>query len=280
MANSEALPIQLVPSLYSGADLPPMYYEWVALGSHGMAPHEQPATELLATISRFVRLSSRVRRHSLVDGEPKTVAVVLEALQLDSELAAWETATGGEWQFSRLEDSDLPPAACFGRRYHIYSDVWIARVWNYYRWARILVGQTILESAQKYPLSVAGYVTATLQQHLLATIRRLAEDILVSIPSHWHHPALSPAQRDRVQSDGRTGTGATGVPATLFHLKTAGGAPGVPYEFWKWSVDALDTVWAVMGMRQAQSLVEVLRAHHDFRRREDDERSIVKCESP
>ncbi len=272
--------MQLVPSLYSGADLPPTYHEWVTLGSHGMAPHEQPATELLATISQFVCFSSQVRRYSLVDGEPKTTVVVREALQLDSELAAWEIATSGEWQFSTLEDDSLPPAACFGHRYHIYSDVWIARVWNYYRWARILVCQTILDSAEKYPLSIAGLVTAAQQQHLLVTIRRLAEDILVSIPSHWHHPAMSLAQREKVQSGGRSGTGATGVPATLFHLKTAGGGSGVPYEFWKWSVDLLDTVWAVMGMLQAKSLAEVLRAHRDFRRREDDERGIVKCESP
>ncbi len=136
----------------------------------------------------------------------------------------------------------------------------------------------MLDFLHRYPTSARAIVSKAEEQKYSDRVKRLAEDILVSMPSHWKHPALSPSQRDKLHIYGAVGTGAQGVPATLFHLQTAAAAPGVSYELWKWSADVLDTVWANMGMLQAKTLGDALRTNRDFRSREDEVRRIVKQE--
>ncbi len=262
----------------SGVEPPEKYFKLVAFGRYTMPAEEQPSATLLATIAKFACLSARIRRQGTGSNEAEVAALFREVAKIDAAFDVWEQTASGRWLFSERRDNHLPPQACFRHRYHIYAEIWTARIWNYYRWARILTGQAMLEIASRHPTSAAAIAFDTEREACLGRIERLAEDILVSMPSHWKHPALSPAQRDQIHTYGGVGTGAQGVPATLFHLQTAGAAAGVSYECWKWSVDVLDTVWAHMGMLQAKSLAEVLRTNQDFLAREENERRIVKLE--
>ncbi len=272
-----------MPTLFSGAALPSAFPGWVSLAGQAVPAEERPAAALLAIISRFPQLSEKIR----AGPGPESEAIDMALQQLDSDLEAWALGAEGKWQVSTRQDGSLPRAACFRGKYHLYADMAVARVWSYYRWARILVNQSMLESLDQQPqppgsfspsLSAARVVLTAQQRRrrrCLDTIVRLAEDILVSVPSHWKHPALSPAQRSRVCSPDGGGTGSAGVPPTLFHLTAAATAPGVPYEFWRWSLDALGTVWASMGMLQAKTLSQVLRKQ-DFRLKEEQE-MIARC---
>ncbi|KDN71319.1 putative conserved hypothetical protein [Colletotrichum sublineola] len=219
--------------------------------------------DLAVLIARFVEISSIIHNHVISDGKPKTANVLQQLLDLDSDMASWETALEGDWLYQTSHASHLPPKAVFGGEYHKYHDVWTARIWNYYRWARVLVNQNVLDLADKNPISSLSLVSAAARDNFLANIRRLARDTLVSAPTHWRHPSLDGQAQIKVESPGGGGAGSAGLPALLFHLKVAGCAPGVPREYWEWALGVIQTIWGDMGMLHARSMMEAMRAHED-----------------
>ena len=187
------------------------------------------------------------------------------AMLAEAELAVWEEEQRhpkSSWAYT-TEEATFPPESAFGNRYHVYiNGMWSARVWNHYRWARILVNQAIIEMDDE---------THTLdfrdRDRHLETIRRMAADLLVSLPTHFRHPRLTRAHRDLLD---RTcilppgtagGTGSANVARLLAQLTVACCAPGVPAEYGEWALQVMQTFWAETGMLQAQMLAGGLRAH-------------------
>jgi hypothetical protein len=182
---------------------------------------------------------------------------------IETNLAAWEEQhqqPGSRWAFS-TEEGPFPPESAFRGRYHVYMNgMWSARVWNHYRWARIIVNQTILGLDDKSR-------GLDFRDRHLETIRRMADDLLVSLPTHFRHPRLTRAHRDLLD---RTcilppgtpgGVSSAGIPNLMMQLQVAGCAPGVPSEYGEWALGVLETVWSETGMLQAQILATELRAH-------------------
>ncbi|WQF75793.1 Putative zn(2)Cys(6) fungal-type DNA-binding domain-containing protein [Colletotrichum destructivum] len=260
--------LQLCYSMYiplhvAGMPMPPDFYDWVSYGSQLQLPIDRPSTDLAVLIARFVETSSMIHRHVISDGNPKTASVLQQLLDLESDLASWEAGLEGDWIYETINATHLPPKAVFEGEYHKYHDVWTARIWNYYRWARVLVNQNLLDLTNKNPVSSLSLVSAAARDHYLATIRRLARDTLVSAPTHWRHPALDGPAQITVESPGGGGAGSAGLPALLFHLKVAGCAPGVPKQYWEWALGVIQTIWGDMGMLHARSMMEAMRAHED-----------------
>lgn len=137
----------------------------------------------------------------------------------------------------------------------------MARIWNYYRWARILVNQMILDLAAKNPTSSHSLINLAATKDRLDTVRLLSRDILASTPSHWRHPLLGDKTPLPVQQQGGAGAGAAGIPVLLFHLKVAGCAPGVPLEYWQWSYGVIECIWGDMGMQHAKSMMDAMAVH-------------------
>lgn len=97
------------------------------------------------------------------------------------------------------------------------------------------------------------------QQNILATIRRVARDLLVSIPTHYRHPRLERKHRDLIdKTSGGAGIGVAGVPNLLFQIQVAGSAPGVPRHYTAFARNMLETIFADTGMLQARGLAETL----------------------
>ncbi|OHW96399.1 C6 zinc finger domain-containing-like protein [Colletotrichum incanum] len=252
-----------IPLHVAGMPMPPEFYDWVSYGSQLQLPIDQPSTDLAVLIARFVEISSIIHCHVISDGKPKTANVLQQLLDLDSDMASWEARLEGDWLYEAVHATHLPPKAVFEGEYHKYHDVWTARIWNYYRWARVLVNQNLLDLANKNPVSSLSLVSAAARDSFLANIRRLARDTLVSAPTHWRHPALDGPAQITVESPGGGGAGSAGLPALLFHLKVAGCAPGVPKEYWEWALGVIQTIWGDMGMLHARSMMEAMRAHED-----------------
>ncbi|KAF5527048.1 hypothetical protein CGCA056_v001171 [Colletotrichum aenigma] len=252
-----------IPLHVAGMPMPPDFYDWVSYGSQLQMPFDLPSTDLAVLIARFVEISSFINNHVVSDGKPKTANVIQQLLELDADLSAWEAGLKGEWEYRVVHATHLPPKAVFQGEYHKYHDVWTARIWNYYRWARILVNQTLLDLANQNPASSLSLLSAAARDKLLKLIRKLAKDTLVSAPTHWRHPVLDETAQVTVESPGGGGAGSAGLPALLFHLKVAGCAPGVPKEYWEWSLAVIQTIWSDMGMLHARSMMEAMRAHED-----------------
>ena len=249
-------------------DLPPSFFDWCRASNEICTPDEQPASDLVLLISRFVNLSAYVRGVAFCDGRNSTANVIKQLMEIDRDMEMWESERTGTWQVTVESVEGFPPEAIFRGKYHVYEDMWTARTWSHYRWARILIEQMILEFVERYPMSSLGYVSVTQQEKFISNIGRLAVEILQSSPCHYKDPRLSEEQQIKVQIQGGPSAGAVGVPAIVFHLKTAACAPGVSKEIWQWALDLMDTIWGDLGMLHARSLAEVLRAHQDKLERE------------
>lgn len=226
-----------------------------------MPPEDVPASELGSLIARFIELSSKARFSILRDGKPTTTAMIKNLIDMDDEFEQWEDSLDGYWLYKVEHGPHLPPAAVFEGEYHDYYDMWVARIWNYYRWARILVNQMILDLAAKNPTSSHSLINLAATKDRLDTVRLLSRDILASTPSHWRHPLLGDKTPLPVQQQGGAGAGAAGIPVLLFHLKVAGCAPGVPLEYWQWSYGVIECIWGDMGMQHAKSMMDAMAVH-------------------
>ncbi|KAK8034769.1 hypothetical protein PG993_009764 [Apiospora rasikravindrae] len=154
-----------------------------------------------------------------------------------------------------------PQEAVFQGKYHAYSEIWGARLWNHLRWARILVIQKLLDVNNECPISGSVMLPKPRRDQCYSTAVRMAEDTITSTPSHWHHPMLDQASAKKFAAGGKGGSGGVGLPALLWHLKIAGCAPGVPPEYWDWTYNLIQVVWKNMGMHHALALAEVMEGH-------------------
>jgi len=296
----------LIPSLFASVTLSDSFFAWVALSSQHVQPFDKPAAELIGILARLVQISVSVQTHVLIPGRSTTYRLARELLELDSQLEAWEQRQHGIWVFHEecAPVGFFPAAAVFECSYHVYSDMWTARVWNHYRWARVLVNQMILDFA-KLPLdsstpsspnsSTGGSINGTTnnttgidvdgtdhqsstpnppppaispdqQARSLDCIAQVVRQFLVSIPTHYRHPSLQREHREHLDKTmGGAGMGAAGLPPMLFQLKVAGCAPGIPPPYLAWMRDLLDAIWADTGIMQAKALADVLGQKADLR---------------
>lgn len=245
----------------SGVSLPDKFFESIRNEVYeGFMPEDElPAVRLIHVLSRFAGLSATVRHTAYVDGREATAEMMRQLLSVDEAMEGWALAQVGKWVYETHVDPLLPPAAVFRGTYHRYADVWTSRIWNHFRWARLLINQMLLEFVGAYPMSAAGVLSVARQERVHETITRLAIDVLTSVPTHYKHPLLTWEQLDKIQTHGGAGAGAVGIPHLMFHLQVAACAPGVPYEVWKWAVGLMETAWAELGMLHAKSLAEVSR---------------------
>ncbi|TDZ20786.1 Aspercryptin biosynthesis cluster-specific transcription regulator atnN [Colletotrichum orbiculare MAFF 240422] len=167
-----------IPLHVAGLPMPPDFYDWVSYGSQLQMPFDRPSTDLAVVIARFIEMSSFIHRHVISDGKPKTVHIIQQLVDLDHNLAEWEAGLKGQWEYRVVRADHLPAKAVFDGEYHKYHDVWTARIWNYYRWARILVNQVLLGLANQNPISSLSLISAASRDTMIETIKALARNIL------------------------------------------------------------------------------------------------------
>jgi hypothetical protein len=225
---------------------------------------DKPSVDLISIIARFINTSSYANTHAFVDGNVKTAEVLRDLVEIDGELEAWDEDQEGQWTFT-VEKGIFQDEIAFGNQYHRYSDMYAARVWNHYRWARILINETVIRFSEDYPITTSQLISQEGIQRCLRTIRRMSRDTLVSTTVHWRDPRLDRAQRellDKSTGDG-IGVGAAGIPAMMYQLRYATCAPGIPEEYRSWALGILDTVWRVTGTKLAVAIADAVRNHSD-----------------
>lgn len=253
----------LVPCIQTGVGLPDNFFQWVrdSGSSDFLPPDEKPGATLAHIIARFAQLNATIRNTAYTDGREPTARMLRQLVAVECDMKDWEASRTGKWRYQVHRHPALPAEAVFRHQYHRYSDVWTSRIWNHFRWARILTNQAILELAERYPTSAAGIVSPGQRDRIHDTIRRLAADVLTSAPTHYKHPRLTRAHLDIIQTHGGAGAGAVGIPHLMFQLQVAACAPGVPYGIWRWALGVMETAWGELGMMHIKSLAEVLRGH-------------------
>ncbi|KAH8200239.1 hypothetical protein TruAng_005575 [Truncatella angustata] len=252
----------LIPSQVTDEPLPALFFDAMDMVRHILPPQEHSTCDLAVGIAEVLQLLALSKSALLSDGNHETDKILEQLLKMDVIMSGLEQRLQDSFPFT-IENAPkgYPPEAVFKGKYHRYVEIEAARLWNHLRWARILVAQRILEMEKEFPCSYSLMVSPSHTETCYSTSLRMAEDIITSTPSHWHHPVLSETQARTIAAVGKGGTGAAGLPGLLWHLKIAGCAPGVPTEFWDWSYAVAQIVWRTMGMQHALALSEVMEGH-------------------
>lgn len=237
-----------------------MFHDWVNFARQAMQPEDLPAADLGNILARFIKLSILARTRQFRDGEPAVGQLLEKLLQIDTELQSWVESLDGIWRYKTQKAAGLPPSAVFEGEYHVYHDLWVARVWNHYRWARVLVNQVAVEVAGKYPQSRSTLKADIAYKERFRIMKREARDILISTPCHWRHPLLCGKMEQQIEQQGVGRIGSAGLPILLFHLKVAACAPGVPKQYWHWTYDIMNCIWGDMGMLHAKNMMDSMDA--------------------
>lgn len=252
---------QFIHAQADGTPVGDAFKDWIASSRVRLGPADEPAIDLGLLIVRFLEQSAFVRNHVVIDGRPNTASTLQKMLDLDAEFSAWEDNLTGPWLYRTETSQLLPPMAVFQGEYHFYYDLFFARMWNHYRWARILLNEMILDFTNNNPLSGLPLLPVLEQFSRVRSIQKLCKDMLVSTPCHWRHPLLSDNPVVFFEQLSGAGSGAAGVPVLLFHIKTAACASGIPVEYWEWGLGVIECIWSDMGMLHAKSMMELMRAH-------------------
>jgi hypothetical protein len=247
----------------SAMPLPDPLYEWVAFAKTLLEPEAHPATDLGPLIGRFIQASTYTKTHTFVDGRPLTLSALKQLIEIDESFADWERELGPTWRYRTERADHLPSSAVFDGMYHIYYDMFVARMWNHFRWARTLLNQTIIEFIKKYPKSSSPLFSLAEYGRRHEIVKDLAHETLVSTPTHWRHPLLTEKSVVPVEMMGGAGSGSAGLPVVLFHLQAAACAPGVPAANWDWAYAVMECIWSDMGILHAKSMMEDLKLHRD-----------------
>ncbi|KAI1448231.1 hypothetical protein F5Y02DRAFT_301308 [Annulohypoxylon stygium] len=250
-----------IPYYMMESPLPPSFFETLEFCKQLMQDvPEGCSVDLGLAIARLLQLLKITERTILTDERSTTNDLMQQFLQLDDVFDSLENNLLEAFPYSQNQ-GEYPPEAVFRGKWHKYNEVWGARLWNHYRWARILGIQRLVKFMADCPVSCSRIIPTARRTKCYITVERLAEDILVSTPSHWHHPVLGREDTEKFEAGGMGNSGAVGVPSLLWHLTVAGCAPNVPPEYWEWANNVLLVIWKQMGMKHAFALSELMEEH-------------------
>jgi hypothetical protein len=105
-------------------------------------PEIWPDVDLIDILVRLAKFDAYLHHKN-----PDARAVVDSALFFEDELHKWETQLPTDWSFTVKESNTCEHT--FRGQYHVYRDMWVSRVFNHYRWARLLVNETIVSQVSK-----------------------------------------------------------------------------------------------------------------------------------
>ncbi|KAG9239468.1 hypothetical protein BJ875DRAFT_448170 [Amylocarpus encephaloides] len=220
---------------------------------------DAPAASLIGMASKFVRLYANAK-HYRID----IAGIIRQVLSLEQKLSDWEENLPQDWSFSiyrfRKEPNDAEE--CF----HEYRDLWTARIWSNYRWARIQVNELFLI----YSNGVGNFGCfhnegGVLRRRSLATISRLSEDICISLASQLQQHQVEDAKVRKIPP-------LSGVFLNLYPMFVAGAAIGTPESSFEWSLKMLTEVGNNMGIHQALTMIG------EVRRYREQWQSMMRCE--
>ncbi len=145
-------------------------------------------SELRAEVTRIMTAAPRT---------PENIEVVLglmrRAQALNQELSTWMASLPPHWHFKTLcwqeqvPNSDYSKAEVFPGRVDVYSDFWIASVWNLARTAR-LISMSLTVRCAAWACSPVDYRTTPEYAAAARVCGETITDILASVPYHlgWH----------------------------------------------------------------------------------------------
>ena len=247
---------QMVKYLSKGEPCSDAITDWSNNCAARLPPEVAPAANLARVIIRFVNLYASIKnnyeyQHASVTSDDlfETSRTVQEALAIDAELEQWELSLPPSWRFitASPDNSDI----YFSGKCHIYQNLWSARIWNHYRWARIMVNEILLvhmASLGSFPFDGCAQLVQYRQ-----TINRMATDICCSVSDQFSRTNIL---REQVLTKVPP---ISGCFPLLFPLAVSGSAIGVSEELHEWVLNLLEKIGNEMGIMQALTMIDPTR---------------------
>lgn len=207
----------------------------------------RPEHQLFFIVARLCALRAKTYTSHNTD-----IRVML-AKYIDSDLEDWKNGLPPAFSYSTIWSANTE--AVFSNTYHVYNDTWSAAIWNLYRCARILTQQLITHllshNSMPNPMLDRSY---RIQAEVLLT--NLAYDICASAPYILgaSRSSVSPSQAPRAT------TGALILWPFYMAATMDQGTPGMR----AWIITRLELIGQTMGIKQAESLANVLRIKREI----------------
>jgi hypothetical protein len=117
--------------------------------------------------------------------------ILREALYLDADLKLWPMSLSGLWKhtvinrpsparFDRTDNSVI-----YGDGYHMYYDIGIAGIWNFYRQTRLIVNQIIRAMALGFWKSQKTTESEQIISQASAVIDQMVDDVCASVQFYF-----------------------------------------------------------------------------------------------
>jgi hypothetical protein len=224
--------------------------KWARIWGASVGAADAPVASLTEIIIRFVDLHAFVRQGHVTDPH----VLIQDALFLEQALEAWRNDLPPAWKYKVALSSQS--RGTYEGQYHIYSDHWIARMWDHYRWTRILVHELILTHVTLLPSPQSAMYEQQMQDSL-RVISHVASHVCASVATQLFRP--NPAVRDP-----GTKSQLTNVFMLLWPLKVAGSAVGVSEALHEWIIEVLDNIGLTMGIRQTRVVVFMVIMQREY----------------
>ena len=186
------------------------------------------------------------------DNNNDTRAVALANL-IDSDLEDWENSLPPSFSYSIVES--VNSEYVFSNTYHVYKNTWTASIRNFYRCARILNQQVITRWLSRNSMPDPSINELQRRQSKLL-LTNLAYDICASAPS------ILGASKSSVCSSRprRAGAGASLLWVLYLAATMDQELAGVR----TWVITRLALIGKIMGIKQAESLANVLKTKREI----------------
>ncbi|KAI3573532.1 C6 zinc finger protein [Fusarium oxysporum f. sp. albedinis] len=155
------------------------------LGGH-TSLYEDPENQLILMAAKIPDLQ---HQHNHLLGERQEVDIawiqrlVCRASALDFELSTWENSVPISWSYAVALNADNPTSSKFAPRVvHRYPDLYIARVWNFYRVSRLILQSILLRAASRLLTSTDIHSWGINSGEIERRSVGLVDDICASVP--------------------------------------------------------------------------------------------------
>ena len=228
--------------------IPPDIIKWAEIEHEDETGETRIAQQLIVIIGRLCTLRATYR-----DRDNNDSRVVALANSVDSDLEDWENSLPPTYSYSIVESANSEYV--FSNTYHVYKSMWIVSIRNFCRCARILTQQVITRWLSRNSMPNPS-TDESQRRHSKALLTNLVYDICASAPFILGSSKCSVSS----SRPPRAGAGASLLWVLYLVATMDQELAGVR----TWVITRLALIGRMMGIKQAESLANVLKIKREI----------------
>ena len=228
---------------------------------------QSPSTHLALCVYNVSRVRAAAPELLVGDltqqtNQQRLVQVLHQGISMDVELQSWNDNIPESYHYKELSIANAPHQQTSNllpmqpSNVHVYQDIWVASLWNHYRFARVRLLETLVDCESR--LDFPENLEMRLQESSISlrnwneTIVKMVDDICASVPFLMGD----------IDVHGNLNRGSGGIALggyyLLWPLHVASSAKIVGADQKAWIKGRLRHLGAVMGINQAHLLAAMV----------------------